>query len=74
MTSTWVVSDAGPAKRCYHITEDGLACARRWLVTLREYHDAVGALVRLAEETFGDACPGSGPACCGASETKQVCR
>ena len=74
VTSTWVVSDAGPAKRCYHITEDGLACAQRWLVTLRDYHDAVGALVRVAEGTFGEALPGAKPACCGTAKAERGCR
>ena len=71
VTSTWIVSDAGPAKRCYHITEDGLACARRWLRTLRDYYDAVGALVRLTEETFDDASACATPACCGTGKAEQ---
>lgn len=74
VTSTWVVSDAGPAKRSYHITEDGLACAQRWLATLRDYHDAVGALVRLAEETCDGACADVKPACCGTEKKDRCCR
>jgi DNA-binding PadR family transcriptional regulator len=58
VTSSWVLSDAGPAKRCYHMTEDGLACARKWVATLKQYHDAVGALLALAEETLAEVSAG----------------
>jgi poly-beta-hydroxybutyrate-responsive repressor len=49
VTSSWMVSDTGPAKRSYHITEDGEACARRWVETLREYQRAIDSLLRLAD-------------------------
>lgn len=58
VTSTWVLSDAGPAKRRYHMAEDGIACARKWVFTLRQYHAAVGALLRLAEDALAGL-PGS---------------
>ena len=68
VTSKWVTSDAGPSKRCYHITEDGEACARRWVETLQEYHAILGNLLRRADNILGTLTPGgeaeSGVVCC----------
>ena len=61
VTSTWVLSEAGPAKRCYHMTEDGLACAQKWAETLKQYHAAVGALLALAEQSMDAAVTGKAP-------------
>jgi len=68
VTSNWVVSDSGPAKRCYRITADGVECARRWVETLRDYHAAVGSLLAMAEETFRTA-----GCCCGGKADGAEC-
>ena len=66
VASSWVLSSAGPAKRCYRITDDGLACLQRWLGTLRTYHAAVGALLAMAEKAVKASAPDAvaSSACC----------
>ena len=50
--SEWVLSDAGPAKRRYRITDAGLECTRRWMLTLQQYHAAVGHLLELGQKAL----------------------
>jgi len=68
VTSTWVVSDIGPAKRCYRITEDGEACARRWVETLRNYCGVLENLLCMGDEILGALALGqearTNAACC----------
>jgi DNA-binding PadR family transcriptional regulator len=61
VTSTWILSEVGPAKRCYHMTEDGLACAGKWVETLRQYHTAVGGLLAEAEGALAAVAAGKAP-------------
>ncbi len=42
---TWDLSETGPAKRLYTITDAGRACLARWSDTLAEYRDAIGLLL-----------------------------
>jgi len=61
VTSRWVPSDSGPARRLYQITEGGMACLRRWIDTLHDYRLALDELLNMAEDV---ACLGiqeSGP-------------
>ena len=51
--SEWVLSEAGPAKRRYAVTANGIACAQRWMMTLSQYHEAVGALLKAGRKTLG---------------------
>lgn len=48
LSSTWDTSDAGPAKRLYHLTEEGWLCLTKWTNTLALYRDAIGALLELS--------------------------
>lgn len=48
VVSAWDVSDAGPAKKTYHITTQGQRCLRRWVRTLEEYRQGITALLSTA--------------------------
>ncbi len=45
--SSWDVSERGPARRMYAITEAGSRCLRRWIGTLEEYQAAVADLLEV---------------------------
>jgi len=47
VTSTWDISESGPAKRLYHLTEAGLDCLLRWSETLAAYQAAIGELLNV---------------------------
>jgi DNA-binding PadR family transcriptional regulator len=49
VTSTWDVSTAGPAKRCYELSAAGRECLAHWVDTLRTYHAAVSELLAVAQ-------------------------
>ena len=51
LVSSWDVSDGGPAKRIYQITESGEACLRKWIKTLEEYRKGITDLLRLARRS-----------------------
>lgn len=46
--SAWDVSQAGPAKKTYHITPGGRDCLRLWVRTLEAHGQAVAALLKTA--------------------------
>jgi DNA-binding PadR family transcriptional regulator len=54
VTSRWDISGVGPAKHLYRLTRPGKECLARWTRTLREYHKAVGKLLRLARKASGN--------------------
>ena len=60
VTSRWVPSDAGPPKRLYRITDDGVACAHRWVRTLREYSFALQRLAASSEHALQEWGRGEG--------------
>jgi PadR family transcriptional regulator PadR len=45
VASSWNLSDSGPAKRFYKLTEAGLECLLRWIASLEVYRQAIGALL-----------------------------
>lgn len=49
VTAIWDVSNSGPAKRLYRITDDGLDCLRTWINTLEDYHRSLGLFLALAK-------------------------
>ena len=53
VVSAWDVSDAGPAKKTYHITAQGRRCLRRWVRTLEEYRQGITALLTRARRAAG---------------------
>ncbi len=50
VVSSWDLSEAGPAKKCYQITPAGRCCLRRWLKTLQQHREAVTALLRVVRK------------------------
>lgn len=50
--SSWAATEAGRAKRLYHITDDGVECVRQWIATLRSYRLALDKLLTVAEDAF----------------------
>ena len=53
VVSRWDLADAGPARRCYELTEAGRDCLREWSRTLEQYRQAVTALLRLIRPAAG---------------------
>ena len=51
VVSCWDVSDGGPAKKTYQITESGEACLRKWIETLEGYRKGITDLLRLARRS-----------------------
>jgi DNA-binding PadR family transcriptional regulator len=47
---SWVLSDAGPAKRSYQLTPAGERCLQQWITTLEEYRDGIAALLKDARK------------------------
>jgi DNA-binding PadR family transcriptional regulator len=48
VVSAWDLSEAGPAKKTYQITEPGRECLCRWVQTLEEYRDGISAVLKVA--------------------------
>lgn len=42
--SEWDLSESGPAKRCYTLTDEGRACLRRWIDALACYKASIEEL------------------------------
>jgi PadR family transcriptional regulator PadR len=57
VTSTWDTSDAGPARRLYHLTTEGYACLARWAETLAQYRDDISALLESAQAALEHRTP-----------------
>ncbi|MCR4413215.1 MAG: helix-turn-helix transcriptional regulator [Thermoguttaceae bacterium] len=55
VVSTWETSESGPAKRAYQITPAGNECLRRWVETLRQYREAVAAVLKAAAKAARDS-------------------
>lgn len=50
VAARWDVSERGPARRLYELTDAGRACLGRWVETLDGYQKAVAELVAIARE------------------------
>ena len=50
VTSDWDVSQGGRPKRLFTITDDGRQCLELWGDTLRNYHKAVGSLLKTVQK------------------------
>lgn len=50
VVATWDLSESGPAKKSYQITESGQACLRQWIETLQGYRDGITALLKAARK------------------------
>lgn len=48
VNSEWDLSESGPAKRCYTLTDEGRACLRRWIDALACYKASIEELRTVA--------------------------
>ena len=48
--SSWILSEAGPAKRSYQLTPAGQRCLQKWIETLEAYRDGITALLKAARK------------------------
>ena len=51
----WDMSEPGPPKRVYHVTDGGLECLGRWVRTLGEYCQSLTAFIGEARAALGAA-------------------
>lgn len=51
VTAVWDVSNSGPAKKLYSITDDGLECLKTWINTLDNYYNSLGLFLSFAQKT-----------------------
>lgn len=47
VVSSWEPGEAGPTKRRYRLTRDGVACLEQWHSTLTEYREKIDGLLGL---------------------------
>ncbi|QDR81576.1 PadR family transcriptional regulator [Sporomusa termitida] len=50
VTAVWDLSNSGPAKRLYRITDDGLECLKTWINTLEDYRHSIGLFLDFARD------------------------
>ncbi len=53
VTAVWDLSNSGPAKRLYRITDDGLECLKTWINTLEDYRHSIGLFLEFARDRIG---------------------
>ncbi|MDR3540938.1 MAG: helix-turn-helix transcriptional regulator [Desulfosporosinus sp.] len=52
VVSSWSLTDNGPAKRFFHITNEGKECLSHWIDTLEEYRQVIGMMLEEARNVF----------------------
>jgi poly-beta-hydroxybutyrate-responsive repressor len=57
VVSSWTLSDTGPAKRSYAMTDTGRKCLQRWVETLEKHRQAIGRLVVEARRAAASSAP-----------------
>lgn len=70
VTSDWDMTEAGPPKRIYVITDAGLDCLGRWVRTLREYSDSLVLFLGQARATLEGVATGNRCDCFGGALAK----
>lgn len=53
VVSSWDLSESGPARRCYEITDTGRDCFDQWVNTLKAYRQGITELLRAARKVTG---------------------
>jgi len=48
VTAVWDLSNSGPAKRLYRVTDDGLECLKTWINTLEDYQHSLELFLAFA--------------------------
>ena len=49
VSSSWKFGDTGPAKKCYTLTKEGMACLTRWAETLQVYRTQIDGLLTILD-------------------------
>jgi PadR family transcriptional regulator PadR len=49
VSAIWQLGDAGPAKRSYTVTKDGMACLKKWAETLENYRTQIDGLLAILD-------------------------
>jgi DNA-binding PadR family transcriptional regulator len=62
VTASWDISESGPAKKSYQITDEGRQCLCRWIRTLEIYRRGISGLLGAARAAGGNQATGG---CCG---------
>ena len=52
LAAAWEMGETGPAKRTYHLNDDGRHCLARWHATLEEHAAALGKLLTMMREAL----------------------
>lgn len=52
IVSSWELVESGPPKKTYKITEEGIACVEKWIVTLRDYMNSIETLLETANSVL----------------------
>jgi len=50
VVASWELSETGPAKRLFTLTTRGEHCLASWILTLRNYRQAIDGLLAVGEE------------------------
>lgn len=50
VSSHWDISQGGRPKRLFSITDDGRRCLERWNITLKQYHESIGSLLKTTQK------------------------
>ncbi len=48
----WELENTGPARKVYHITDEGLACLSHWIDTLESYRKTIEVMTGEAKAIF----------------------
>ena len=54
VASTWDLSNSGPARRQYELTDAGRSCLSQWVCTLRSYQAAIHELLKATQLASGE--------------------
>lgn len=49
VNAAWDLSNSGPAKKLYKLTDDGLECLKTWINTLEDYQHSLGMFLVFAK-------------------------
>lgn len=52
VTSEWELSESGPAKRLYTLTDKGEHCLASWILTLHSYRQSIDALLEVGQDVI----------------------
>ena len=52
VTSDWDISQGSRPKRLFTITDQGRQCLEHWNDTLRNYHNAIGSLLKTTQKAI----------------------